>query len=76
MADPIRKIILRTLRRVFIWPLEASLVLLLFGLARLLPMPLASALFGGLFGLELYTQRTALQGDKGFVARTFGAASE
>lgn len=51
MADPIGKIILRTLRRVFIWPLEASLVLLLFGLALLLPMPLASALFGGLFGL-------------------------
>ena len=43
MADPIGKIILRTLRRVFIWPLEASLVLLLFGLARLLPMPLAGA---------------------------------
>ena len=51
MADPIGKIILRTLRRVFIWPLEAALVLFLFGLARLLPMPLASALFGGLFGL-------------------------
>ncbi|MEO0480654.1 MAG: 3,4-dehydroadipyl-CoA semialdehyde dehydrogenase [Planctomycetota bacterium] len=31
---------------------------------------------GGLFGLDLYTQRTALQGDKGFVARTFGAATE
>ena len=51
MADPIGKIILRTLRRVFIWPMEAALVLFLFGLARLLPMPLASALFGGLFGL-------------------------
>ena len=27
---------------------------------------------GGLFGLELYTQRTALQGDQGFVGRRFG----
>ena len=51
MADPLGKIVLRLLRRVFIWPLEAGLVLLLFGLARLLPMPLASALFGGLFSL-------------------------
>ena len=31
---------------------------------------------GGLFGLELYTQRTALQGDKGFVARNFGPKTE
>jgi 3,4-dehydroadipyl-CoA semialdehyde dehydrogenase len=30
---------------------------------------------GGMFGLELYTQRTALQGDQGFVGRRFGAAS-
>lgn len=29
---------------------------------------------GGLFGLELYTQRTALQGDQGFVGRRFGGA--
>jgi hypothetical protein len=28
-----------------------------------------------MFGLELYTQRTALQGDQGFVGRRFGAAS-
>ena len=28
---------------------------------------------GGLRGLELYLQRTALQGFKGVVARTFGA---
>lgn len=42
---------MRGLRRVFIWPIEAAVVLLLFGLARLLPLPVASALFGGLFGL-------------------------
>lgn len=31
---------------------------------------------GGLRGLELYMQRTALQGFKGVVARTFGAAAD
>jgi oxepin-CoA hydrolase/3-oxo-5,6-dehydrosuberyl-CoA semialdehyde dehydrogenase len=30
---------------------------------------------GGLFGLELYMQRTALQGDQGFVGRRFGRAA-
>ena len=50
MADPLGKIIMRTARRVFIWPLEAGLGLLVFGIARLL-VSLASGIMGGLFGL-------------------------
>ena len=51
MADPIGKIALRWARRLLIWPLEAMLVLTLFMIARLLPIGLASAIMGGLFGL-------------------------
>ena len=51
MADPLGKIIMRTARRVFIWPLEAGLGLLVFGVARLLPVSLASGIMGSLFGL-------------------------
>ena len=51
MADPIGKILLRGARQILIWPLEAGLVLSLYGLARLLPLAVASALMGGLFGL-------------------------
>ena len=51
MADPLGKIVIRAARRVFIWPLEAGLGLLVFGIARLLPVSLASGIMGGLFGL-------------------------
>jgi len=51
MADPIGKVILRAARRLFIWPLEAGLVLALFLVARLLPVSVASAMMGGLFAL-------------------------
>ena len=37
----------RNFRRIFIWPLEAVLVILIFGAARLLPLPVASAALGG-----------------------------
>ena len=51
MADPAGKIALRWARRLLIWPVEAALVLALFLTARLLPISLASAIMGGLFGL-------------------------
>ena len=51
MADPLGKILLRGARRLFIWPLEAGLVLALYGIARLLPLPVASAVMGMLFAL-------------------------
>ena len=51
MGDPLGKIMLRGARQLFIWPLEAGIVLSLYGLARLLPLPLASAIMGGLFVL-------------------------
>ena len=51
MADPLGKILLRSARRLFIWPLEAGLVLALYGIARLLPIPVASAVMGMLFAL-------------------------
>ena len=51
MADPLGKILLRGARRLFIWPLEAELVLALYGIARLLPLPVASAVMGMLFSL-------------------------
>jgi len=50
MADPVAKIILRQCRRVFIWPLEAGLVFLLFYAARLLPITVASAFLGRFLG--------------------------
>ncbi len=43
--------LVRTFRRVFIWPVEAALVVLIFGVARLLPLPVASAGMGGLFAV-------------------------
>ena len=51
MDDPLGKILLRGARRLFIWPLEAGLVLALYGIARLLPLPVASAVMGMLFAL-------------------------
>ena len=51
MADPLTKIITRKLRQIFIWPVEAALVFLLYGIARLLPVTVASSLMGGLFAM-------------------------
>jgi len=45
----IGRAIVRNFRKVFIWPLEAAIVVLIFGAARLLPLPVASAAMGGLF---------------------------
>ena len=45
------KIIGRYFRRVLIWPIEAGIVFLLFFSARLLPVQIASAVLGGLFGV-------------------------
>ncbi len=45
----IGRALVRTFRKVFIWPLEAAIVVLIFGAARLLPLPVASAAMGGLF---------------------------
>ena len=41
----------RDFRKIFIWPLEAALVVLIFVAARLLPLPVASAAMGGLFAV-------------------------
>ncbi|MGC6454468.1 MAG: lysophospholipid acyltransferase family protein [Candidatus Puniceispirillaceae bacterium] len=51
MADPLGRLALRWSRRLLIWPLEAVLVAVVFVTARLLPIGLASAIMGGLFGL-------------------------
>lgn len=51
MADPIGKIILRSARQVFIWPLEAAIVLLIFSVARLLPVAAASAAMSAVIGV-------------------------
>ncbi len=51
MADPVVKIIRRYARRIFIWPIEAGLVFLLFFTARLLPVTIASAGLGYFLGL-------------------------
>ena len=50
MADPVAKIIGRYARRIFIWPIEAGLVFLLFFAARLLPVTIASAGLGYFLG--------------------------
>ncbi len=46
MANQVKKIMGRYLRHIFLWPLEAGLVFLLFFTARLLPLKLASSLLG------------------------------
>jgi KDO2-lipid IV(A) lauroyltransferase len=51
MADPLPKVILRQCRQIFIWPLEAALVYILYYSARLLPAPIASWLLGGFMRL-------------------------
>ena len=50
MADPVTKIIGRYFRRIFIWPIEAGFVFLLFFAARLLPVTIASAVLGYFLG--------------------------
>ena len=42
MADPTGKFILRKLRQIFIWPLEAAIVFVMYFAARLLPVSAAS----------------------------------
>ena len=49
ITTEIGRALVRTIRKIFIWPLEATLVVLIFGAARLLPLPVASAAMGGLF---------------------------
>lgn len=49
MADPVSKIILRKIRQIFIWPIEALIGFGFYGIARLLPAPIASAVMGFLF---------------------------
>ena len=51
ITTEIGRALVRTIRKIFIWPLEAALVVLIFGAARLLPLPVASAAMGGLFAV-------------------------
>ena len=51
MADPLTKIVGRYFRRIFIWPLEAGFVFLLFFAARLLPVQIASTVLGWFLGV-------------------------
>ena len=51
VTTEIGRALVRTIRKIFIWPLEAGLVVLIFGAARLLPLPVASAAMGGLFSV-------------------------
>jgi len=56
VAAEFGRAVVRNIRKIFIWPLEAALVVLIFGIARLLPLPVASAAMGGLFaGLGPFT---------------------
>ena len=51
MADPIGKFILRKLRQIFIWPIEAAIVFVMYFAARLLPVPAASWILGAFMRL-------------------------
>ncbi len=51
MADPLAKIILRKARQIFVWPVEAALVFLLYFIARLMPVAMASVVIGGFMRL-------------------------
>ena len=51
VTTEIGRALVRTIRKIFIWPLEAGLVVLIFGAARLLPLPVASATMGGWFAV-------------------------
>ena len=51
MADPIGKFILRKLRQIFIWPIEAAIVFVMYFIARLLPVPVASLILGAFMRL-------------------------
>ena len=51
MADPIGKFILRKLRQIFIWPIEAAIVFVMYFIARLLPVPAASLILGAFMRL-------------------------
>ena len=51
MSDQIRKFILRKLRQIFIWPIEAAIVFVMYFAARLLPVPAASWILGAFMRL-------------------------
>jgi KDO2-lipid IV(A) lauroyltransferase len=51
MADPIGKFILRKLRQIFIWPIEAAIVFVMYFAACLLPVPAASLILGAFIRL-------------------------
>jgi KDO2-lipid IV(A) lauroyltransferase len=51
MADSLGKVILRKLRQIFIWPIEAGLVFLLYYTARIMPVTLASWVIGAFLRL-------------------------
>ncbi len=46
MSDQINKLILRRLRQIFIWPIEATIVFVMYFAARLLPVSVASWILG------------------------------
>ena len=46
MSDPLPKVILRLVRQTIFWPLEALLVFILFGVAWILPVAVASVFMG------------------------------
>ena len=48
MADSTNKFVLRKLRQIFIWPLEAAIVFVMYFAARLLPVSGASWILGAL----------------------------
>ena len=51
MSDQIGKFILRKLRQIFIWPIEAAIVFVMYFAARLLPVPAASWILGAFMRL-------------------------
>ena len=51
MSDQIGKFILRKLRQIFIWPIEAAIVFVMYFTARLLPVPAASLILGAFMRL-------------------------
>ncbi len=51
MGDSIGKFILRKIRQIFIWPIEAAIVFVMYFAARLLPMSVASWILGAFMRL-------------------------
>ena len=46
MANAIGKLVLRKLRQIFIWPIEATIVFVIYFAARQLPVSVASWIIG------------------------------